>query len=212
MLLRGAFMVSVQPPPLIAESMRQYTCVFVAVPETLRLMVYVPFVLVPVEFLMSRHDCMLLTVRVVVVLAAAYVEVASCEMVIVVVPLPTSVMSLVVSLMVATDVLELVYERAPLLLVEGAVRVNGAVSGVFVIDDSELSIGLLSTTNDAAVLPAAYVEVADTDAVMVVFPPPTIVTRPVVALMVATEVLELVYEIAPSLFVVGAGSVNAASL
>ena len=155
---------------------------------------------------------MLLTVRVVVVLAAAYVEVASCEMVIVVVPLPTSVMSLVVSLIVATEVLELVYERAPLLLVVGAVRVNGAVSGVFVMVDSELSIGLLSTTNDAAVLPAAYVAVADTDAVMVVLPPPTIVTRPVVALIVATEVLELVYEIAPSLLVVGAGSVNAASL
>jgi len=76
----------------------------------------------------------------------------------------------------------------------------------------ELSIGLLSTTSDVVALPAAYVEVADTDAVIVVFPPPTIVTRPVVALIVATEVFELAYEIAPSLLVVGAGSVNAASL
>lgn len=99
--------MSVQPPPLIAESMRQYTCVFVTVPATLRLMVYVPFVLVPVEFLISRHDCMLLTVRVVVVLAAAYVEVASCEMVMVVEPFPTIVTRPEVVLMVATAVLEL---------------------------------------------------------------------------------------------------------
>ena len=47
---------------------------------------------------------------------------------------------------------------------------------------------------------------------MVVDPPATIVTRPVVELTVATAVLELVYEIVPSLLDVGAVKVNAASL
>jgi len=88
--------------------MRQYTCVSVSVPATLRLMVYVPFVLVPVEFLISRQELLVPTVNVVVVLAAAYVAVASCEMVKVVEPFPVIVTRPVVALMVATAVLELV--------------------------------------------------------------------------------------------------------
>jgi hypothetical protein len=61
-----------------------------------------------------------------------------------------------------------------------------------VIADIALSIGSRSTVRVAEVLAAAYVAVAGIDAVMVLKPPPTIVTRPVVALMVATAVLELV--------------------
>jgi hypothetical protein len=44
----------------------------------------------------------------------------------------------------------------------------------------------------AEALAAAYVEVASCDAVMTVVPPATMVTRPVDALTVATDVLELV--------------------
>ena len=108
MLARGAFIVRVQPPPLIAESIRQYTCVLVIVPATLSATVYVPFVFVPVEFLISRQELLVPTVNVVVVLAAAYVAVASCEMVKVVEPFPVIVTSAVIALMVATAVLELV--------------------------------------------------------------------------------------------------------
>jgi hypothetical protein len=66
------------------------------------------------------------TVRVVEVVAAAYVPVASCEAVIVVVPPAKMVTYPVVALTVATDVSELVYVMAPLLLVVGGVNVNGA--------------------------------------------------------------------------------------
>jgi hypothetical protein len=71
-------------------------------------MVYVPFVLVPVEFLISRQELLVPTVNVVVVLAAAYVALASCEIVMVVEPFPTIETRPVVALMVATAVLELV--------------------------------------------------------------------------------------------------------
>ena len=74
----------------------------------------------------------------------------------------------------------------------GAVKVNAVASRVFEMDATELSAGLRSTVKLVVALPAAYVAVAGVDAVMVVDPPPTIVTRPVVALMVATAVLELV--------------------
>ena len=57
---------------------------------------------------------------------AAYTEVASCEAVIVVLPIPTMVTAPVVELTVATDVFELVYVKAPSLLVAGAVRLNAA--------------------------------------------------------------------------------------
>ena len=99
--------MSVQPPPLIAESMRQYTCVSTSEPLISSAMVYTPFVFVPVEFLTSRHDLLVPTFRIVVVLAAAYVAVASCEMVMVVEPFPTIVTRPEVVLMVATAVLEL---------------------------------------------------------------------------------------------------------
>ena len=94
----------------------------------------------------------------------------------------------------------------------GAVKVNAAASGVFEMAVIELSTGLRSTVSVVVALPAAYVAVAGVEAVMVVEPCPAMVTRPVVALIVATEVFELAYEIAPSLLVVGADSVNAASL
>jgi hypothetical protein len=64
------------------------------------------------------------TVRVVEVVAAAYVPVASCEAVMVLVPGPASVTSPVVALTVATDVSELVYVMAASLLLVGAVNVN----------------------------------------------------------------------------------------
>ena len=60
------------------------------------------------------------------------------------------------------------------------------------IADIALSIGSRSTERVVEALPEAYVAVAGIDAVIVVDPPSTIVTRPVVALMVATAVLELV--------------------
>jgi hypothetical protein len=81
---------------------------------------------------------------------------------------------------------------APLLLVVGAVNVNAVASEAFEMVDVELRSGLLSTERVVEALPEAYVAVAGIDAVIVVDPPPTIVTRPVVALMVATAVLELV--------------------
>ena len=60
------------------------------------------------------------------------------------------------------------------------------------IADIAPSIGLLRTVRLAEVLPPAYVAVATCVAVMVVVPPATTVTSPVVALTVATDVLELV--------------------
>jgi hypothetical protein len=66
------------------------------------------------------------TVRVVEVVAAAYVLVASCEAVIVVVPPAKMVTYPVVASTVATDVSELVYVMSPLLLLVGGVNVNGA--------------------------------------------------------------------------------------
>ena len=80
------------------------------------------------------------------------------------------------------------------------------------IADIALIIGSRSTVRVAEVLAAAYVAVAGIDAVMVLNPPPTIVTSPVDASTVATDVLELVYEIVPSLLDVGAVNVNAESL
>ncbi len=60
------------------------------------------------------------------------------------------------------------------------------------IADIALTIESRSTVRVAEVLAAAYVAVAGIDAVIVVDPPPVIVTSAVVALMVATAVLELV--------------------
>ena len=48
------------------------------------------------------------TVRVAVIVPAAYTEVASCEAVMVVLPMPTTVTAPVVEFTVATDVFELV--------------------------------------------------------------------------------------------------------
>ena len=132
------------------------------------------------------------TVRVAEVVAAAYVAVASCDAVTTVVPPATMVTSPVVALTVATAVLELVYVMAPLLLVLGAVNVKAAESYVFVIADIAPSCGLPSTVRVVEVLPAAYVEVATCDAVMVVVPAPAIVMSPVAASTVAIDVLELV--------------------
>lgn len=64
------------------------------------------------------------TVKVAVVLAAVKFEVAASLAVMVVVPTPTTVTVLPET--VATAVLELVYENAPVLLDDGAVRANGA--------------------------------------------------------------------------------------
>ena len=58
--------------------------------------------------------------------------------------------------------------------------------------DIALIIGLLRTVRVVEVLAAAYVPVASCDAVMEVVPPATMETRPVDALTVATDVLELV--------------------
>ena len=74
----------------------------------------------------------------------------------------------------------------------GAVNVNAVASEAFEMVDVELRNGLLSTERVVETLPEAYVAVAGIDAVKVVEPFPVIVTRPVVALMVATAVLELV--------------------
>jgi hypothetical protein len=49
-----------------------------------------------------------------------------------------------------------------------------------------------STVSVAAMVPAAYTDVASCEAVMVVLPIPTTVTAPVVEFTVATEVFELV--------------------
>ena len=74
----------------------------------------------------------------------------------------------------------------------GAVNVKAAESYCFVTADIALIIGLLRTVSVVEVVAAAYVAVACCDAVMVVVPPATMVTSPVVALTVATDVLELV--------------------
>ena len=58
--------------------------------------------------------------------------------------------------------------------------------------DIALIIGSRSTVRVAEVEAAAYVPVASCVAVMRVVPPATTVTSPVVALTVATDVLELV--------------------
>ena len=76
--------------------------------------------------------------------------------------------------------------------------------------DIALIIGSRSTVRVAEVLAAAYVAVASCDAVITVVPPATMVTSPVVALTVATDVLELVYVMAPLLLVLGAVNVKAA--
>ena len=60
------------------------------------------------------------------------------------------------------------------------------------IADIAPSCGLPSTVRVVEVLPAAYVEVAICDAVMVAVPAPAIVMSPVAASTVAIDVLELV--------------------
>ena len=85
--------------------------------------------------------------RVVEVLALVYVEVATCDAVIVVVPDPITVMRRVLELIVATAALELVYEIAPLLFEVGAVNVNAAESWAFVMAAIAPSIGSRSTVS-----------------------------------------------------------------
>ena len=79
-------------------------------------------------------------------LALMYEAEAACVAVIVVEPTPVSVTSPVVALTVATDAFELVYVMAPLLLVVGAVNVNGATPKVFVMGDIAPIIGSSSST------------------------------------------------------------------
>ena len=85
------------------------------------------------------------TERVVEVLALVYEAMAACVAVIVVEPIAPSVTRPVLGSTVATDVLELLYVMAPLLLVAGAVNVNGAVPKVFVMGDIAPIIGSSNT-------------------------------------------------------------------
>ncbi len=121
--------------------------------------------------------------------------------VIVDVPPPTTVITS--PSMVATAVLELVYVNAPLLFEVGGVMLKGASPAAFEGNEKSVWTGTaLFTWKTAVIVSELYVDVLSWVAVIVADPPPTIVT--VLPSIVATSVLELVYEIAPVLLDCGA--------
>ena len=118
------------------------------------------------------------------------------------VAVPPPTMVTVVPATVATEVFELEYVKAPVLLEVGAVRVNGASPKVLLGTEKLVIVGgKLLITSDAVIVPALNKVVAACDAVIVTVPNPKMVT--VVPEMDASAVFELVYVIAPVLFEVG---------
>ena len=99
---------------------------------------------------------------------------------------------------------------APSLLDVGGTRPNDASPNIFVTAEKpERTVGTRFTVNNAEIIADAKLGVLAWTAVMVELPGPTMVT--VLPSMVATAVFELVYVNAPSLLVVGATKLKAAS-
>ena len=108
-------------------------------------------------------------------------------------PGATIVTSPVALFTVATAVFELVKEKAPSLVVVGRVRRNGAEPNVLVsMTKSPYTGEPRPTVRTATVVAALWLVPLACDMVRVVTPVLTIVTRPVVALIVATVGLLLV--------------------
>ena len=129
---------------------------------------------------------------------------AASVAVIVVVPAPTIVTRPEVELIVAAEVLLLLYVTAPGLFDDvGAVTVNGASSARYPepgnANPLNCGVPLLTLMVFVTATGALKTPHAVCVAVMVNEPEPTMLTRPVLASIVATDVLLLVYVMTPLL-------------
>ena len=137
--------------------------------------------------------------------------VSACTAVMTAVPADATVISPVEAFQRATAAFDDSYDQAPGLSEVGAVGAKSGDANVLAGIEKEPTVARRSTRISVWVEVLPHVPDAACVAVKVVAPRPITVTRPVVSSMVATEVLELEYVIAPGLLEVGNVGVNAAS-
>jgi hypothetical protein len=142
--------------------------------------------------------------------ALLYVEVAAWVALKITLPTETGVMTPLLTLMVATPGLRLVYVMAPALALLGAVVIeNGASTLVFAegttnAADENPDVPSATVSVLLSRVALAYMDVAAWVALKVTSPAVTIVITPVLSLMVATPGVRLVYVMAPVLALLGA--------